>query len=806
MANASGIAHQGVGDIRRQVARQLDSFGVRLFGHQIEGGFDDLPQIEGHRVEGEFARLDFREIEDVVDNAQEGFPAVLDGERKIALFGGQPAFQQQVAHPDDAVHGRANFMGHAGQEQRFGLIGRFGRRAGFLGFEGSLAQFGVGLGQVRGAERHPVLQFLVGFLQFGLGEFEHPVSAPDHCDPGPRDRQPAQEQPHQPEDTPRVPPGWPLQNPHIRARIHQQFEGGNRLALGFARAHQTDPGHFDVAAGGDGREPTVVGGDQRLKSPLFRLQFEHLTRALELLSQHQRGHAHPPRVVFPAEHPRAREFDGRRQRGRAGLPRQRLREDGRVTARFGQPHHFDLIARFEGRRVAEFGFHGAGVVLHIAHALVGVGYHPGDLRPMRQFGPRVGAQQVGDGLDLAAEGIARRGFLELHIFEAGRLEHEGLDLEGLIVNQPIHPAHRHGGIHPARQRVRRRLPDPHRQLAAFDHQDELVVLGRPHDAAQLNPLALRFAGAQGVPRRVRGFGHGAAPEPPGHAGAEHRRRSPGFHHSLDLEIIAGFHHLVPPPIQDDAPGVILNGFKVLVVVSVGDAAGHHAPDDRGDPSRLVVPAESQDLLGFGQHLGGGRRLGGRHQRRISPRLVKRPRQYGCWPLLVGKSDGFDLGSQRQRPGLGRTDLEARPFGFEDDGFAGFPGHQPAPHFDDPVRGHLNPGVLRLNPAIGGGMQPLGVRIVVEGHLFGFGRGKLAQRGDDFFRVSRELRFGVRGADQLDFRQLDHHFHGGFYPVDLQTIQIEGGRIGEGEFPSLEALLEGFVPARVQSGPSLAPIV
>ena len=49
---------------------------------------------------------------------------------QFALFGGQFAFQQQSGHGDDAVHGRADFVAHVGQELGFsarsGLGGHLG--------------------------------------------------------------------------------------------------------------------------------------------------------------------------------------------------------------------------------------------------------------------------------------------------------------------------------------------------------------------------------------------------------------------------------------------------------------------------------------------------------------------------------------------------------------------------------------------------------------------------------------------------------------------------------------------------------
>ena len=66
--------------------------------------------------------------------------------------------QRQFGHADDAVHGRADFVAHRGQELALGAVGRFGRVLGdsqlLFGlpqFVGQLLQFAVRGGQFLGA-------------------------------------------------------------------------------------------------------------------------------------------------------------------------------------------------------------------------------------------------------------------------------------------------------------------------------------------------------------------------------------------------------------------------------------------------------------------------------------------------------------------------------------------------------------------------------------------------------------------------------------------------------------------------------
>src|SRR5262249_31443359 len=56
----------------------------------------------------ELARLDLGEVEDVVDEAEERLRGVLERREVLALVGPQRRVEQQLRHPDDRVHGRAD--------------------------------------------------------------------------------------------------------------------------------------------------------------------------------------------------------------------------------------------------------------------------------------------------------------------------------------------------------------------------------------------------------------------------------------------------------------------------------------------------------------------------------------------------------------------------------------------------------------------------------------------------------------------------------------------------------------------------
>jgi len=76
-------------------------------------------QLEGSQLKGEHAGFDLGEIQDVVDDGQEGIGARPDGVGERALFGREFRVEQQTDHADDPVEGRADLVAHVRQELGF---------------------------------------------------------------------------------------------------------------------------------------------------------------------------------------------------------------------------------------------------------------------------------------------------------------------------------------------------------------------------------------------------------------------------------------------------------------------------------------------------------------------------------------------------------------------------------------------------------------------------------------------------------------------------------------------------------------
>jgi hypothetical protein len=94
----------------------------------------DGVEAERRLLEMHHAGLDLRQVEDVVDDAEQALGGVVDLAQVIALAVVQFGLQGEVGHADDGVHRGADLVAHVGQEVRLGGGSRFGGGTGALGF------------------------------------------------------------------------------------------------------------------------------------------------------------------------------------------------------------------------------------------------------------------------------------------------------------------------------------------------------------------------------------------------------------------------------------------------------------------------------------------------------------------------------------------------------------------------------------------------------------------------------------------------------------------------------------------------
>jgi hypothetical protein len=96
------------------------------------GLLEDAAHVEVGRLELQLAGLDLGQVEDVVDDREQGEPGTLEALGEPPLVVVEVGAQQQLVEPDDAVHRGADLMAHRGQELRL-QPGRLHRLVAGLG-------------------------------------------------------------------------------------------------------------------------------------------------------------------------------------------------------------------------------------------------------------------------------------------------------------------------------------------------------------------------------------------------------------------------------------------------------------------------------------------------------------------------------------------------------------------------------------------------------------------------------------------------------------------------------------------------
>ena len=111
-------------------------------------------RIEFDVLQFEPAGLDLRQVEDVVEDGQQGLARLAHHLQAVALHGGEFVRRHGLGHAQHAVQGCADLVAHGGQEGALGPIGGLGGEAAFLGRRPGLLQGFTGAGELlaRGVE------------------------------------------------------------------------------------------------------------------------------------------------------------------------------------------------------------------------------------------------------------------------------------------------------------------------------------------------------------------------------------------------------------------------------------------------------------------------------------------------------------------------------------------------------------------------------------------------------------------------------------------------------------------------------
>jgi hypothetical protein len=95
----------------------------RLRSRSTGRAVDGAAEVEGQALQFDLTGLDFRQLQNVVDESQEYVAAGLDDLGVALLFGGEFGSEEQLNHADHAVHGGADLMTHMAEKVGFCLCG-----------------------------------------------------------------------------------------------------------------------------------------------------------------------------------------------------------------------------------------------------------------------------------------------------------------------------------------------------------------------------------------------------------------------------------------------------------------------------------------------------------------------------------------------------------------------------------------------------------------------------------------------------------------------------------------------------------
>ena len=153
LPQTQGVALQeGVGDVFRQFAAQLQAFFLSLVLKHADHTVDTLRQRQWHFFQHHPVSLDSRQIEDVVEHTKQAAGGSFSHVETFLTAGVDHAPLGHVDHAHDAVHRRPQFVAHVGKKGTLGAVGGFG------------GHFGVN--QVFGALLHQFFKMIAVLPQF----------------------------------------------------------------------------------------------------------------------------------------------------------------------------------------------------------------------------------------------------------------------------------------------------------------------------------------------------------------------------------------------------------------------------------------------------------------------------------------------------------------------------------------------------------------------------------------------------------------------------------------------------------------
>jgi hypothetical protein len=154
---------------------EFQVLGARFNADESDYLIQHLGQIEIGMLELNLARLNLREIENIVDQGEQGARAVHDGVCELTLHGAQLRVEQQLRHAHHPIHRRADLMAHIGEKHAFGFVGDPRRSRHLLGLHRHRLEPPVG-------EQSLLQKLLLGNVLVGAEHADNFANVVPHCD------------------------------------------------------------------------------------------------------------------------------------------------------------------------------------------------------------------------------------------------------------------------------------------------------------------------------------------------------------------------------------------------------------------------------------------------------------------------------------------------------------------------------------------------------------------------------------------------------------------------------------------------
>ena len=141
LAEAGGVADVAVGELGVDPHGERQPLRGRRGGERRDGVADGLAERERLLGEGDFARLELGEVEDLFDEGEQRFGGLGEVLEVVAALAGGQGRRSTSAMPRMPLSGRAELVADVEEEARLGAAGGLGELAGLAG-EGLVADDG----------------------------------------------------------------------------------------------------------------------------------------------------------------------------------------------------------------------------------------------------------------------------------------------------------------------------------------------------------------------------------------------------------------------------------------------------------------------------------------------------------------------------------------------------------------------------------------------------------------------------------------------------------------------------------------